>query len=121
MFNVFIDDHAPRHIQAMLEFIRAHPHDHMFNRRDLCPRAIQIRLNQRIKSCTLLDAAAKKSIKVHGISFREALQIARKSINLIGGLLAYEVLIQPLHCKLASACAGRAHRSFADKFVALRY
>jgi hypothetical protein len=58
LFDVFIDDHTPWHIQAMLEFVGAHPHDGVLYRGDFQPRAIQMGLDQGIQLSGRFHTAA---------------------------------------------------------------
>ena len=87
LLDVFIEHHAPWHVDAVLQFIRAQPHDGVLDRGNFQPWTIEVRLDQRIELGGSIHATAKQRVVMHGISFGEALQIAGELINVITRLL----------------------------------
>ena len=87
LLDVFVEHHAPWHVDAVLQFIRAQPHDGVLDRGNFQPWTIEVRLDQRIELGGSIHATAKQRVVMHGISFGEALQIAGELINVITRLL----------------------------------
>ena len=68
-FNAFVEDDAPRDIQAMLELKSANPENAVLDRLNFVELAIEQRHDQRIEFCHFLAATVQQQGKVHCVRF----------------------------------------------------
>src|SRR5471032_277096 len=105
----FVDHHAIRNVQVMLELERRDHQHRPFDRRKLFERTVEARLQFGGNGVRFLDHAVQDGVQMFLVGFIEALRAAQLRVYLAAGRTRQQPLIKPLCREFARASSSAFH------------